>query len=82
MLLGLGLGFSVNIGLQDGRPYELAATTVLILSLAGLLLALIYSLVYVVLNRFKINRPYAISLMAIYGALVIVDVAVEIAGIN
>ena len=81
LLLGLGIGFTVNIGVNGGNPYELAATTVLILSMCGLLLVLVYSMAFVVINKFRVNRVFAISLIGIYLALVIVDVAIEISGL-
>jgi Ca2+/Na+ antiporter len=81
LLLGMGIGFTVNMAVKGETEYRLDATTVLILSLCGLLLVLLYSLTYVAVNRFRIHRPYAISLIGLYLALVVVDVAVEIAGV-
>ena len=77
----MGIGFTVNIAVNGGENYTLDATTVLIISLSGLLLVLLFSLSYVIFNKFKISRPYAISLIGIYLALLIVDIVVEIAGV-
>ena len=77
----MGIGFTVNIAVNGGENYTLDATTVLIISLSGLLLVLLFSLSYVIFNTFKISRPYAISLIGIYLALLIVDIVVEIAGV-
>ena len=57
----MGIGFTVNIAVNGGENYTLDATTVLIISLSGLLLVLLFSLSYVIFNKFKISRPYASS---------------------
>jgi len=81
LLLGLGVGFTANIATNGGLPFVLPKSTVQVISVCGLLLVLVYSLVYVIINKFRIHRPFAISLIALYAALVIVDVATEISGV-
>jgi len=81
LLLGLGVGFTANIATKGGLPFVLPKSTVQVISVCGLLLVLVYSLAYVIINKFRIHRPFAISLIALYAALVIVDVATEISGV-
>jgi len=78
ILVGVGLPFTIATLRQGGQDFEVATSPVAQILCAALGISLIASFLIIPLSRFRATRPYAVSLLILYLAFLVVAILTEL----